>query len=367
MGPHPFLISPVLQCYEKEAKSLVAERFPAAESGSVRSYERMMRKALKHYAASFEEAKSLKEDGDLGTQAGGSSHGAIEAMYRLHASRLKILICAVQAGPDDRNAAETEGLRLTERHWYSKPYGVDEPTDSQSGEDDGDDDNHDNSNDNNDDNNNHDAKGGKPSNQNTEKNQKVDLDDTATKDDTGDGKDTDSDKHDENGRTKPETNGGPNETSIEESTESKKEGPEKEKDEEGEKGEEDGTKDEGTDKNNKNQEEDNIKTSEEPRRKKQRRDHTLPVRAAVWRVLADVVSALAQCRLEETFFHRSVYRYAQAFMWAPALYDPTTGLSEGSTGTVPATRSHLLRGLNSSTGCAFSAEVILSPLFEKRR
>ena len=87
----------------------------------------------------------------------------------------------------------------------------------------------------------------------------------------------------------------------------------------------------------------------------------------VWKILADIVAALAQCRLEHQFFHRSVYRYAQALMWAPVLHDPGTGFVYGSLSVVPATKSHLLRGLNSSTACANSAEVIMSALFEKKR
>lgn len=38
------------------------------------------------------------------------------------------------------------------------------------------------------------------------------------------------------------------------------------------------------------------------------------IRERVWDTLADVVAALAQCRLDQPFFHRSVYRHAQALM-----------------------------------------------------
>lgn len=41
------------------------------------------------------------------------------------------------------------------------------------------------------------------------------------------------------------------------------------------------------------------------------------LRDRMWTVLADIVSALASCRLQQVFFHRSVYRHAQALMWAP--------------------------------------------------
>lgn len=91
----------------------------------------------------------------------------------------------------------------------------------------------------------------------------------------------------------------------------------------------------------------------------------LHTRDRIWTVLSDVVTGLAQCRVEQAFFHRSVYRYAQALMWAPVLYDPNC--TEGSLGTVPATRSYQIRGLNNSTHAANSAEVIMSSLFDKKR
>lgn len=34
----------------------------------------------------------------------------------------------------------------------------------------------------------------------------------------------------------------------------------------------------------------------------------------IWNVLADIVAGLAQCREDHHFFHRSVYRHAQALM-----------------------------------------------------
>ena len=91
-------------------------------------------------------------------------------------------------------------------------------------------------------------------------------------------------------------------------------------------------------------------------------EHT---RDRIWNVLSDVVSGLAQCRVDQTFFHRSVYRHAQALMWSPLLYDPTS--SEGSLDSVPATRSFQIRGLNNSTPAVHSAEIIMSALFDKKR
>lgn len=89
------------------------------------------------------------------------------------------------------------------------------------------------------------------------------------------------------------------------------------------------------------------------------------IRDRVWAVLVDIVAGLAQCRVDQTFFHRSVYRHAQALMWSPVFYDPTC--SEGSLGSVPATRSFQIRGLNNSTSAVHSAEVVMSSLFDKKR
>ena len=90
-------------------------------------------------------------------------------------------------------------------------------------------------------------------------------------------------------------------------------------------------------------------------------------RDRVWNVVTDIVTAMAQCRLDHQFFHRSVYRHAQALMWAPVLCDPIEGRADGSLGTVPATRSYRLRGMNHSTNAASSAVVIMSSLFDKKR
>ena len=90
-----------------------------------------------------------------------------------------------------------------------------------------------------------------------------------------------------------------------------------------------------------------------------------PVRDRIWTVFADIVYGLAQCRVDQPFFHRSVYRHTQALMWAPVLHDPTSG--EGSLGSVPATKSFLIRGMNSSTVAAESAETVICSLFDKKR
>lgn len=211
------------KCHEKIAGSYTEENFILSMDPktniTLRKYEYHMRQALGQYATALEQAEEVERNGGMLEKAGGSSHGSIELLYRLHSSRLKCLLVGVSAQEDYREIAETEGLRLAEVHWYGS-------------------------------------------------------------------------------------------------------------------------------------------TPENP-------DDT--IRDRVWNVLSDVVSALVQCRLKQPFFHRSVYRHAQALLWAPLLCDPVGGRKEESTGTIPATRSYRLRGLNYSTDAASSSLAIIFTLFEKRR
>ena len=180
-----------------------------------------MKLALQAYATSQSQAKLAEASGDISAeQNGGSSHGAVEVVYRLHASRLKCLIAAVDRNEDERVAAESEALRLTECYWFGETEGT----------------------------------------------QSVSA-----------------------------------------------------------------------------------------------------VRERIWLVLVDVVNALARCRLDNVYFHRSVYRHAQALMWAPVLYDPVEGRTKGSLGSVAATWACKIRGLNYATTSASSAAAIMSTLFEKKR
>jgi hypothetical protein len=177
--------------------------------------------ALEAYAQSIAHVSEIKEDGGfVAEHNGGSAHGATEVFYRLHATRLKCLISAVEKTDDERKVAEVEALRLTECRWFQNP--VDDEPD-------------------------------------------------------------------------------------------------------------------------------------------------LTVRQRIWRVLADVVGALAKCSLDNTFFHRSIYRHAQALMWAPILCNPEEGRADGSLGTVPATWACKIRGLNSATNAAYSALSTISALFTKKR
>mmetsp|Transcript_18618 Transcript_18618/g.28908 ORF Transcript_18618/g.28908 Transcript_18618/m.28908 type:complete len:1041 (-) Transcript_18618:55-3177(-) len=208
------------KCEEKMGGTVWRDKLEDGET--VRLYETLMEKALLSYSIALSGAiKFEEEDGPPDVTEGGSSHGKTEALYRIHASRLKILIRAIRLPKSDRENAEREALRLTTKYWF----GGDRPA-------------------------------------------SLDLKD---------------------------------------------------------------------------------------------------LRDQIWLVLGNVIAAMVQCRIDKPFFHRSVYRHAQALCWAPLFHDPddTTGL--GSFGTVPAHKSSILRGFNSGMSCIDCALPILKVYFEKKR
>ena len=89
------------------------------------------------------------------------------------------------------------------------------------------------------------------------------------------------------------------------------------------------------------------------------------VREKIWNILVDIVACMAYCRKEEKFFHRSVYRHAQALLWAPNLNDTDHTILEGSLAQITPSRREQLNLTN--TSCALSAESVMKALFEKKR
>ena len=164
------------------------------------------------------EAKAFVAEGSsLEFQGGGSSHGLIELIYRLHASRFKVLLTAAKTPKEDRKVAISEAVRIAEKYWFAKPEDISEanPVDK------------------------------------------------------------------------------------------------------------------------------------------------------MWTILCDIVDGLAYCRKEQPFFHRSVFRHAQALMWAPLFNNPE-GALEGSMCSLPAHKGRQIRGSDGGP-CAKSAESIISALFDKKR
>ena len=63
---------------------------------TMQRYEYHMSRGLQAYATSVSQPKEVElESGLIAKQNGGSSHGAVKAFHRLHASRLKCLISGV--------------------------------------------------------------------------------------------------------------------------------------------------------------------------------------------------------------------------------------------------------------------------------
>jgi hypothetical protein len=82
-----------------------------------RKYEWHMVLALNAYETSVAEAKEVESDGGFtAEQNGGSSQGVAEAIYRLHATRLKCLIAAVNQKFDREIAKYRECCKIFRIH-----------------------------------------------------------------------------------------------------------------------------------------------------------------------------------------------------------------------------------------------------------
>ena len=90
-------------------------------------------------------------------------------------------------------------------------------------------------------------------------------------------------------------------------------------------------------------------------------------RERIWQNLTNIVAALAQCRIDSPYFHRSVYRHAQGICWAPMFVPSDLSPIKGSLEILPSQYSCALRGCNSNMSCVESAAGILSVLFDKKR
>jgi len=106
------------KCYEKIASTMREEKY--ASSGS-RMYEAVMVDAISNYFKAYTEAKKAElTNGSSDTTKGGSSHGALECLYRLHASRFKILLYAVKRAKEECDLAEQEAFRVTSTAWFDE-------------------------------------------------------------------------------------------------------------------------------------------------------------------------------------------------------------------------------------------------------
>ena len=240
-----------------------------------------MGKAISVYAKALAEATKLEEAGSsLPDQAGGSCHGSTELLYRLHASRLKCLIRAVSRNENEREQAELEALRLTEKYPFKNP----------------------------------DVEGNKLGSENPD----AEGNALGNKNPDGEGNKLGSENPDGEGYKLGNEN------------------PDGEGDKLG----------------NENLDAEGNALGNDPRER-------------LWKVFADIVDGLVECRQLKPFFHRSVFRHAQALMWSPVILDPSS--SKTSKDIVPAEFGSQIQSLDCSKPAAFSAEDVISTLFDKKR
>ena len=87
----------------------------------------------------------------------------------------------------------------------------------------------------------------------------------------------------------------------------------------------------------------------------------------LWGCLANVIASLVFCRNDNSYFHRSVYRHAQALCWSPRILYDDEWKKQGSLTVLPPHKAASLRGCNSGMPCVESAASVLSVLFDKKR
>jgi len=115
------------KCYEKIASTLKEEKYPLMTSQegdqSSRLYETTMHDAIVNYAKASTEAQAAEKASGGGPDKsclGGSSHGAMEYLYRLHASRFKVLLSAIKRAREECELAELEAFRITSVKWFDE-------------------------------------------------------------------------------------------------------------------------------------------------------------------------------------------------------------------------------------------------------
>lgn len=107
------------KCCEKIASTLRDEIYPTDDSQTKRMYETMMTEAIKNYSAALGDAQKVeKAGGGQDNTNGGSSHGSREVLYRLHATRFKVLLSAIRQAADERGLAEIEACRISSTSWF---------------------------------------------------------------------------------------------------------------------------------------------------------------------------------------------------------------------------------------------------------
>jgi len=116
-------LSRVGKSYEKIASTLQDESYllcDSSQDATSRKYETCMAEALSSYSKALAEAAKVSDNSAMKQiDVGGSSHGSLEVLYRLHATRLKVIMTAVFRSSEECSLAEKEGVRLSSTVWFN--------------------------------------------------------------------------------------------------------------------------------------------------------------------------------------------------------------------------------------------------------
>mmetsp|Transcript_27093 Transcript_27093/g.46183 ORF Transcript_27093/g.46183 Transcript_27093/m.46183 type:complete len:472 (-) Transcript_27093:430-1845(-) len=110
------------KCCEKIATTLREEIYSSGSTESGRLYEKIMSDAIRNYSESLAGAREAEKTsgGPDKTCIGGSSHGALECLYRLHSSRFKVLLAAIRRIKEECEIAELEAFRIASLAWFDE-------------------------------------------------------------------------------------------------------------------------------------------------------------------------------------------------------------------------------------------------------
>jgi hypothetical protein len=110
---------------EKIASTVQDEIYALESEGDCRTrlYETVMNESILNYSKALADAQKVEQSsgGNDKIHTGGSSHGgALEGLYRLHASRFKVLLSAVRRASNECEQAELESFRIASAMWFDK-------------------------------------------------------------------------------------------------------------------------------------------------------------------------------------------------------------------------------------------------------
>jgi hypothetical protein len=86
------------------------------------------------------------------------------------------------------------------------------------------------------------------------------------------------------------------------------------------------------------------------------------VKCRIWNVLCDTVTAFTRCKKDNPFFHRSVYRHAQALLWSPVFLEDFGGDSENRS-----MQQIRLMGMDYEKTSEENAKSVIETLFDRKR